>query len=103
MLRDLVKLVLTVPLIASVVGAFYCFVTAFRSLVNVAYARKDDVPLWKALDWYNIWFKPELYKPEARKWANLFSWCLIGMPFCMFAFVGIGLLMKAIDGKPLFE
>ena len=64
-------------------------------------ARKEGVPILRASVGHNIIFKPSLYKPEARKWAERYKWGLIGAPLFFFAAVGIALLLQWVGNEPI--
>jgi hypothetical protein len=75
----------TILSVICIAGAAYCVISVFRCTIKVVSARKDGVPITRAMAGTNILFKPELYKPEARKWAHRYVWSFICCPLFFFA------------------
>ena len=101
MFSELAKAALTVLFFGCAVMAFYCGINVFRCVINAARERKPEVSLIVAIRVWNILFHPELYKPESRKWADRYTWCVIGTTFFIFAGMGIGLLMQWLGNEPV--
>ena len=92
---------LTLVILACAGAAGYCILLVFRSTIKVVSARKDGVPLFRAMTGTNILRKPDLYKPEARKWAERYFWGFIGGALFGFAAIWLAMLQQWLAGEPI--